>query len=211
MANLLPKTAARPPCTVLEAERLVRLENRVRGLSRFLGGGGAPGVLSASHQAFAGIAAELAELEESPSPDAAHALLHTIDGVRGALLAAAPVAESAPSGLLFEGDWLCYAPGRSLATGEAEIASQGFFDELDRPPIGLWLEALTRPAQRRMGAFELLILCWIPAAWGDRARAGQRAAASGSLAFVDEVAPLLADQLRGLGLREQAAEAPVGS
>ena len=38
--------------------------------------------------------------------------------------------------------------GRSLSTGEAEIASRGFFDVRDRPPIGLWVESISRRIAR---------------------------------------------------------------
>jgi hypothetical protein len=104
------------------------------------------------------------------------------------------LARQAPSQII--GEWLCYLPGRSLATGEAEIASRGFFDDLDRPPPGLWIEAIARRASGADSAEELAILCWIPEPAIASARAGQRACVTGSLASPDDVSPALSRQLR---------------
>jgi hypothetical protein len=85
------------------------------------------------------------------------------------------------------GLWLCHRPGRSLESGEAEVASRGFFDVRDRPPLGLWVDAIARPWPSRPGRFEVAVLCWIPADAAGRARAGRLHCPTGALALFEEV------------------------
>ena len=138
----------------------------------------------------------LEELEIEPSLVAVQDLLDRIDRVRQPILATAPHA-TAPQAEVRDaagrsstapaGEWLCFWPGRSLATGEAEIASRGFFDIRDRPPLGLWLEVMSRRGVAGPGIFELAVVCFVPTAEIDRAHAGRDACATGSLAFLEEI------------------------
>jgi hypothetical protein len=82
------------------------------------------------------------------------------------------------------GDWLLYRPGRSISSGEAEIASRGFFDIQDRPPLGLWLEAIARARAPRSREFEVAVLCYVPADVLERANAGCRLCPTGGLAML---------------------------
>jgi hypothetical protein len=93
------------------------------------------------------------------------------------------------------GRLLCHSFSRSLSTGEAEIASRGFFDSLDRPPIALWLEVVSRPMPRGSEAFEVCVLAFVPEQILARAIAGRKACPSGALAFLAEVSPTLTGQL----------------
>ena len=77
------------------------------------------------------------------------------------------------------GELICYWPGRSLSTGEAGVASRGFFDVLDRPPIGFWIEAIARPTDSTREKFEIAIIAWIPTNDIERAVAGRRACLRG--------------------------------
>ena len=76
-------------------------------------------------------------------------------------------------------------------TRRVSITGNGFFDVMDRPPMELWLEAIGRRSRSRAEAFEIAILCWIPPALVERARAGRRAVAAGSLAWLAEVSDAL--------------------
>jgi hypothetical protein len=93
------------------------------------------------------------------------------------------------------GELICYRPGHSLSTGEAAVASRGFFDVLDRPPIGFWIEAVARPIDSTREKFETAIIAWIPAGDVERAAAGRRACKSGSLAMLGEISERLVRQL----------------
>ena len=84
------------------------------------------------------------------------------------------------------GDWLLYWPGRSISSGEAEIASRGFFDVQDRPPLGLWLEAIARARAPRSREFEVAVLCYVPADVLERANAGCRICPTGGLAMLED-------------------------
>jgi hypothetical protein len=189
MANLLSRKDSREPFPTFDEIQRARFEERARCIS----GLEWPGSARALARSVDGLSLELEELEAAPALAVAHALLDRIDRARRPLLPRAPA--PAPASRL-RGDWLCYLPGRSLATGEAEIASRGFFDVADRPPPGLWVEAIGRRARGPRDAFELAILCWIPEAALDSARAGRRACRTGSLATLGEVSAALEQQIQ---------------
>lgn len=94
------------------------------------------------------------------------------------------------------GELICYRPGRSLSTGEAAVASRGFFDVLDRPPIGFWIEAVARPIDSSHEKFETAVIAWIPAADVERAAAGCEVCTSGSITMLREMSEGLLHQLR---------------
>lgn len=187
MANLLSRKRDREPFPEFDEHQRARFEERARCFSG-LDWPGSARELARCTEAFS---LELEELETAPSLAAAHDLLDRLDRARRLIL-------RQPAQSALAGEWLCYLPGRSLATGEAQIASRGFFDELGRPPPGLWLEAIARRAPGTGVAQELAILCFIPEAAIASARAGQGACLTGSLACVEDVSPALAQQLRGI-------------
>lgn len=217
MANLLPRKAAAKPFSRLDPEQGQRLADRLETLVDLL----------EEPEGFARLARRLSvfevpleELESAPSLITAHDLLDGLDRVRREIRsqrgspdeprarARARVAESSTSGALVDsgdrplpGELFCYWPGRSLSTGESEVASRGFFDVMDRPPLGYWLEAIARPIDATHETFEVAILVWVPAAEFARAQAGRRACGNGSLALLREVSPDLVEQI-GAMLRE---------
>jgi hypothetical protein len=132
------------------------------------------------------LAEELEELDAAPTRSGAQAIIDRIDELRMA---------EAPGEASFEADgeeatdsgfWLCYRPGRSLGGGEAQVASLGFFDVWDRPPLVLWLEAIARPRGGRRGIFDVAVLCWIPSVFNQRARDGRAACPTGGLLHFEE-------------------------
>ena len=145
---------------------------------------------------------QLEELESEASLVAALDLLNGIELARlEAITATKPRRDFGDARTLSPlgttgGDLICYWPGRSLSTGEPNVASRGFFDDFDRPPISLWLEAIARPRESSREEFELAIIAWIPAVDVDRAGAGCRACTSGSLALLIDVSKELSRQLR---------------
>jgi hypothetical protein len=141
----------------------------------------------------------LEELEIEPSLVAAQDLLDRIDRVRRPILATAADRSSSTDA----GQWLCFWPGRSLATGEAEVASRGFFDLRDRPPLGLWLEVISRRGRASPGVFELAVVCFVPASEIARAHAGRDACTTGSLAFLEEVSDAHVSQVETLVFRSR--------
>ena len=70
-------------------------------------------------------------------------------------------------------------------TGEAEIESRGFFDVRDRPPVPLWIEAVSRSLPGRSGLHEVAVLVFVPEDCVAFARAGREACPNGSLYFLD--------------------------
>jgi hypothetical protein len=142
------------------------------------------------------------ELESETSFVTALDLLDRIDRARAEALAGAidrddwsegpPGSSSSPP----YGELICYRPGRSLSTGEAAVASRGFFDVLDRPPIGFWIEAIARPIDSSREKFEPAVIAWIPAADVERAAAGCQVCTSGSLTALGEMSEKLVHQLR---------------
>jgi hypothetical protein len=154
--------------------------------------------LERSVRAFDG---QLEELEGEASLVTALDLLDRIERARAEALA----------GAIARGDWsegrtgssssppygelIGYRPGRSLSTGEAAVASRGFFDVLDRPPIGLWIEAVARPIDSSRERFETAIITWIPAADVERAVAGCQVCTSGSIMMLGKLSERLVHQL----------------
>ncbi len=207
MANLLARIPAPASFPPLDGAALVRLVARYRRLDRI-----DPVALVEPrlHARLVGACeSELDELEQAPSLAGAHELLDRIDRERHAhrvgseLPLTAPV-ESLPASPGADGAsaWLLYRPGRSLETGEAEIASRGFFDVRDRPPLGLWLEVLGRREAHAPEGVDLGILCWLPPDDRARARAGARACCTRSLlSLADEPAlePLAAQLCEAIG------------
>ncbi len=118
-------------------------------------------------------------------------MLDGIDRARDAAWAGAPPDATERA----RGRLLCHFPARSGGSGRAELASKGFFDALDRPPLALWLEALGRPHPRRRGEFEPAVLVFVPAERIASARAGCSACPDATLAFLGDCSPTLASQL----------------
>ena len=185
MANLLPRDQPREPFAALSDEQRARLEERAHFLvgqsweavARHTGG---LGDSDPSGDSDGDLALELEELEAAPSFSAGQALVDRVDAVRRGSLEPT-VGPSRP-----RGDWLLYRPGRSISSGEAEIASRGFFDIQDRPPLGLWLEALARARAPRSREFEVAVLCYVPADVLERANAGCRLCPTGGLAMLKD-------------------------
>jgi len=191
LANLLSHKPIRDPFQAFDDHQRARFQERARSLWRT----DWPGLAGELARAVESFVDDLEELESEPSLIAADDLLDRINRVRQPILSASPrrraVTPGAPGG-----EWLCYWPGRSLSTGEAEIASRGFFDVRDRPPVGLWVEAIERRRDRSSAANELAIVCWIPPEAVQRARAGREACTAGSLAYLAEVSDALSEQIR---------------
>jgi len=160
------------------------------------------------------LASELEELATAPSRPAALALLESIDALRREVArertVAPPVARAGDgsragaglgAALIERGDFVCHRPGRSLVTGEAEVASRGYFDAEDRPPLACWLGLLGASADPPsvLGDHESLwIIAWVPPHQVARARAGCRACPNGGLALLADLAPEAAAQLFAL-------------
>ncbi|MBW1884907.1 MAG: hypothetical protein JRJ58_15355 [Deltaproteobacteria bacterium] len=139
-------------------------------------------------------AEELEELEAEASRVVLEALLDRIESARTRALEGRVADQvSRP-----RGRFLCHRLCCSLATGEAEIAGRGFFDALDRPPLVLWLEAISRPVPGRSGVCEVVVVAFVPENRLARARAGRQACPRGALAFLDEVSVALTSQLAPL-------------
>ena len=148
--------------------------------------------------------ADLEELDSAPSRLAALALLEAIAGLRREAvlrLAVAGLGRDAVD-LLARGEYVCHRPGVSLATGEAEIASRGYFDAWDRPPRAHWLGLLAAPVAARDDAEELWIVAWVPPAQIEAAFAGCRACPNGALARLGSLSPEVEEALRALEARE---------
>jgi hypothetical protein len=148
--------------------------------------------------------ADLEELDSAPSRVAALALLEAITGLRREAVLRLAVAGLGPDGaaLLARGEYVCHRPGVSLATGEAEIASRGFFDAWDRPPRALWLGLLAAPDAPGDDAEELWIVAWVPPAQIEAAFAGCRACPNGALVRLGSLSPEAEAALRALEARE---------
>ena len=199
MANLLSRTQSREPFPPLDPEQLARFESRLRTIAFAVSSSDFLRQLEPRLSAFEG---SLDEIESEASLATALDLLDGIECARVEALAGTDArgargeGSARSSSLLPSGELICYWPGRSLSTGEAGVASRGFFDVLDRPPIGFWIEAVARPVDSTRERFEVVILAWIPAADVERAVAGRRACTSGSLAMLDEISKALVAQLR---------------
>jgi hypothetical protein len=103
--------------------------------------------------------------------------------------------------VLARGDYFGHRPGRSLATGEAEIASRGYFDVEDRPPIACWIGLLVPAVRAPKGEEDLVVVAWIPERAVERARAGCRACPNGALLLLSESAPDVHRRLRAIEAR----------
>ncbi len=193
MVNLLSGGPPREPFPAFDDNQRARFEERARFSFRL----DWPSHARELARAVDFLSDELEELEAEPSLVAADELLDRIDRARRALLDTVVESSSGPANP-FGGEWLCYWPGRSLSTGEAEIASHGFFDARDRPPVGLWVESIGRRRSRSRSDHELAIVCWIPSGAVQRAQAGREACAESSLAYLAEVSEALDEQARML-------------
>ncbi len=201
MANLLSRTADRKSFPSLDPEQHARFESRFARLVSLLSTADSVRVLERN---LGALEPQLEEFESEASLVAAFDLLDEIERTRFEVTTATKtrrdsgdartLAPPGPTG----GDLICYWPGRSLSTGEPNVASRGFFDGFDRPPIGFWLEAIARPSESSREEFELAIIAWVPAVDVDRARAGCRACTSGSLALLSDVSKELSQQLRSV-------------
>jgi len=198
LVNLLSRTESPEPFPPLDPEQRARFESRLRTLAFAVGSSDFLRRFERSLGAFEGL---LDELESEPSLVTALDLLDRIECARveasagavhrGARGEGSTGSASPPP----KGGLISYWPGRSLSTGEAGVASRGFFDMLDRPPIGFWIEAVARPTDSTREKFEIAIIAWIPNDDVERAAAGRRACLRGSLAMLDEASKALAGQL----------------
>lgn len=137
--------------------------------------------------------AELApDLEEESALPALEEALDLLTMRRRSALAAAQDRER---GEVEGGRLLVCELDMSIGSGEAEAASEGFFDVDDRPPWDLWLACFgkTRPAQPEEPI--ACLIAWVPDSLRARAEAGVRSSSSRCLLWVDEVGGALADQL----------------
>lgn len=194
MVNLLGR-AGRPvvaPC--FDARAVDRIEARLATLFGLAVGGGLARVARTAD----GLAVLLEELDAVPSRLAVEDLLEGLDGLREeAFEVGAAVARDAEA-LARDGGFVGHRPGRSLATGEAEIASRGYFDAADRPPIATWLGVLDAASADEVGG--VWVVAWVEPREVERARAGCRACPSGALAWLDDVSAPAAEQLRECAL-----------
>jgi hypothetical protein len=209
--NLLSRPSGRAPFPELDPEHLERFDARLR-LVLDLHSHDVPlrhSIVSKITGSRGRFETALEELESSPSLPGLESLLGEIDVARGRLGSARRTPEecvsaafssssAAPIGspeLRSRGGLVCYWPGRSIETGEAEVASRGYFDARDRPPLLGWLTAIARPHADRSRDFEVAVLAWVPPADLEHARRGVRACASGALAWLEEVSKPLSLQL----------------
>ena len=198
LVNLLPRIESREAFPTLDPEQRARFESRLR---RLASAASSPDFLRRFERSLAALEGLLDELESDASLVIAFGLIEGIERARveasmesddrGARAEGEAGSPSRPP----KGEFICYWPGRSLATGESDVASRGFFDGLDRPPIGFWIEAIARPMDETRAKFEIAIIAWIPAEDVARATAGRRACTSGALAMLGEASESLAAQL----------------
>lgn len=191
MVNLLGLNPRATASAFFDPTVRAELEARLRTLARLVRLGRSDCVA----RSFEELATELEELETSPSRVAAQALLDRIDAIRLATLARAPSDLHPPPPAPPPSDrsdlFVCHRPGRSLATGEAEVASRGYYDVRDRPPLDAWIGVLSTPALRGPEA-DCWIVAWVGPSDAARARAGLRACPTGALALLEDVAPAAA-------------------
>jgi hypothetical protein len=198
LANLLPRTESPEPFPPLDPEQHARFESRLRSVVL---AASSPDGLRRLARRLGAFDGPLDELESDPSLIAAFDLLDGLERARVEVSVATDdrvtdgeVSTTSPR-LPPLGELICYWPGRSLSTGEAAVASRGFFDMLDRPPIEFWIEAVARPIDSTREKFEIAIIAWIPKEDLERAATGRRACTSGSLAMLSEASQALARQL----------------
>ena len=197
MVNLLSKTQSKEPFQSLDPDQCERFGDRLETLLSVFGTARRGRFV----EEFSGaIDQALEELENEASLVTAMELLDRIERFRldrkrdegGPGRAEERIRRTAE---LEGSDFVCYWPGRSLATGEAEVASRGFFDGIDRPPIGFWIEAVARPTGWTRARFEVVVVAWVPASEVERAEAGCAAAANQSLLMLRETSETIANQL----------------
>lgn len=119
------------------------------------------------------------EIEADPTAPIFDALLARIDAERRRAIGSDARREAASGG------FVVHRFGRTLETGEAEVASRAFFDASDRPPVSLWIETLGRADAHATGEFEVAVLAFVPADCLERAAAGSRACPSGAVILFD--------------------------
>ncbi len=208
MANLLPDKTTQASFAMLDPEQRTRFATRLSALIAAYDAGIEMRRLTDHAYEFE---APLEELQNEAALVTAADLLDRIERARAATLDRGRSENEARPGSRSAsltnrcGELVCYWPGRSLSTAEAEVASRGYFDVLDRPPIGFWLEAIARPGKSIHRDFEIAIISWVPTEDLDRARAGVEACPNGSLARLTEVAPELSKQLSPLLARVPAS------
>jgi hypothetical protein len=196
LVNLLSDKRQRRPFSRLDPEQFRRFQMR---LERLFLASRKPSLLGRLERECATFEASLEELESVTSLLTAADLLDAFDRVRADATSDFDGRDVGP----IAGAFFCYWPGRSLSTGEAELASRGYFDVMDRPPLANWLESIARPMASNQQEFEVAILVWVPEADLDRAHLGRRACGTGSLALLPEASTRLAEQLQPL-LRDEA-------
>ena len=196
MVNLLSRGARPDPFPALDAQAWDALLSRLGRCVAFRQYA-ARSTFQAHVETLTG---ELDELESAPSLVSASSLIEAIDqmrreGIGGASPAAISAALDA-DGAAWAGSLLCYFPGRSLSTGEAEVASRGYFDALDRPPLWGWVAVVGRRADSKAQDFEVGILTWVSPEDAAAARAGCLASAALSVMPVETVSEDIAAQWR---------------
>jgi hypothetical protein len=205
MVNLLGTRAPIDDLACLEAESCGRVEARLAVLVELVERERLDDLRAATDS----LEGELEELAASPSRISVLALLEAIDSFRrgacdGLLSRADAGAAARRAALLARGDYVCHRPGRSLATGEAEIASRGYYDVEDRPPIASWIAVLAPAAGSSRDCDDIAIVAWIPPADLERARSGCRACPNGALTLLTDLAPEAHRQLRALERNQNA-------
>lgn len=231
MVNLLGRDRAAPVVADLAPARRADLQRRLRAVAA-LARIGWPERIAPYDAALAG---ELEELDVAPTRVAAEALLDALEGARSGILArrgaGLPPASAEPAGardgevesasrseaeaLREVGLFVAHRPGRSLATGEAEIASRGWCDVRDRPPLDGWIGVLPG-VDGAGGDADFWIVVWVPPADAARAQAACRACPNGAISLLEALAPALEAELvaamqRALRASGSVASRPPGS
>ena len=197
MVNLLGSRSPVGQFMGLDADRYGRVEARLLALAELL----ERDRLRSLGGAIDSLEIELEELASAPSRVAALALFEAIDGLRrGAceLASSDPISSSSRPAPLAGGDYVCHRPGRSLSTGEAEIASRGYFDVEDRPPIACWIGLLSPQPVSSGDEEDVVIIAWISPDDLECARAGCDACPNGALTLLADLAPEAHRQLRAI-------------
>lgn len=208
MVNLLGRRGRPAVAPRFDARAVDQIEARLSTLFGLVRSGGLARVARAADD----LVPVLEELDAARSRLVAEDLLAALDGLRDAFLesetsevrmgASSSTAattgstaevETEVTALARDGGFVGHRPGRSLTTGEAEIASRGYFDAADRPPIATWLGVLEATSDGVEDG--VWIVAWVEPSEVERARAGCRACPNGALAWLDDVSAPAADQL----------------
>jgi hypothetical protein len=134
------------------------------------------------------------DLEDESALPALEAELDVLAAKRRAALAG--LEPSGPMATAADGRLLLCELDMSIGSGEAEAASQGFFDADDQPPWDLWLVCYGRTRSAQPEEPIACIVAWVPEALRPNADAGVRASSARCLHWVDQLPGALADQLR---------------